>query len=274
MTLPIQYAFEGTNVRVVMIQGEPWFVAADVCQALAISNNRDAVARLDEDERGVAITDTPSGPQEMGIINEAGLYSLVLRSRKAEAKRFKRWVTHEVLPALRKHGTYVMPETQPEAASQDAPLAGHIEADQIVNAGRAFRALFASARAMGMGRRIAATRANLAAQRATGVDLAAELGASGWLDGSDLPTSTRRHYDLQQQIREHLAANDWPEGFTGQQLMEALELDNTKAAQTAVGQCLQLLGYRRTRLSSSTKGASRPYGYTLQQRGLTLEVSA
>lgn len=274
MTLPIQYAFEGTEVRVVMINGEPWFVAADVCQALAISNNRDAVARLDDDERGVATTDTPSGPQEMGIINEAGLYSLILRSRKAEAKRFKRWVTHEVLPALRKHGAYVMPEAQPEAPAQDAPLAAHVEADQIVSAGRAFRALFTSARAMGMGRRLAATRANLAAYRATGVDLVAELGASGWLDGADLPSPTRRQYDLQQQIREHLATHDWPQGFTGLQVIEALGLENTKATQTAVGQCLQLLGYRRSRLSPVEKGAGRPYVYVLQQRGLALEVAA
>lgn len=271
MTLPIQYAFEGAEVRVVLVHGNPWFVAADVLASLAL--DRKALERIDDDEKGVNSIHTPGGAQQMTTVNEPGLYSLVLGSRKPEAKRFKRWVTHDVLPALRHHGAYVMPVVQQAAPSQDAPLAGHIEADQIVNAGRAFRALFASARAMGMGRRIAATRANLAAQRATGVDLAAELGASGWLDGSDLPTSARRHYDLQQQIREHLIANDWPQGFTGQQLIEALELENTKAVQTAVGQCLQLLGYCRTRLSSPTKGATRPYGYTLQQRGLTLEVS-
>ncbi|OWP50253.1 BRO-N domain-containing protein [Pseudomonas nitroreducens] len=273
MSLPIQYAFEGTEVRVVMICGAPWFAATDVAAALNYAEAKDMARNLDDDEKGRQIVPTPGGDQELLVINEAGLYSAILRSRKAEAKRFKRWVTHDVLPAIRKHGAYVMPETQPEAPNQDAPLAEHIEADQIVNAGRAFRALFASARAMGMGRRIAATRANLAAQRATGVDLAAELGASGWLDGSDLPTSARRHYDLQQQIREHLIANHWPQGFTGQQLIEALELENTKAVQTAVGQCLQLLGYCRTRLSSPTKGAPRPYGYTLQQRGLILEVS-
>lgn len=275
MTLPIQYAFEGTEVRVVMIQGEPWFVGCDACAALQLDGrSRDYLRMLDDDEKGAHIVRTLGGDQQVQIVNESGLYSLIFKSRKPEAKRFKRWVTHEVLPTLRKHGAYVMPEAQPEAPAQDAPLASHVEADQIVSAGRAFRALFTTARAMGMGRRIAATRANLAALRATGVDLAAELGASGWLDGSDLPTSTRRHYDLQQQIREHLVANDWPQGFSGQQLIEALSLENSKAVQTAVGQCLQLLGYRRTRLSATTKGGIRPYGYTLQQRGLDLEVAA
>lgn len=274
MTLPIKFAFDTTTVRVVLIQGEPWFVAADVCSALDLPETHKAVARLDDDEKGRNSIPTPGGAQDMTVINEPGLYNLVLGSRKPEAKRFKRWVTHEVLPALRKHGAYVMPEAQPEAPAQDAPLAAHVEADQIVSAGRAFRALFTSARAMGMGRRLAATRANLAAYRATGVDLVAELGASGWLDGADLPSSTRRQYDLQQQIREHLTGHDWPQGFTGQQLIEALGLEDTKPVQTAVGQCLQLLGYRRVRSSTVEKGGRRPYLYVLQQHGLALEVAA
>lgn len=86
--------------------GEPWWVAKDVCEVLAISNSRDALNRLDDDEKGVVITDTLGGPQEMAIINEAGLYSLILTSRKPEAKEFKRWVTHEVLPSIRKTGGY------------------------------------------------------------------------------------------------------------------------------------------------------------------------
>ncbi|WP_371369975.1 Bro-N domain-containing protein [Pseudomonas sp. QL9] len=275
MTLPIQYAFEGTQVRIVMVQGEPWFVASDACEALQLDGrSRDYLRMLDDDEKGAHIVRTPGGDQQVQIVSESGLYSLIFKSRKEEAKRFKRWVTHEVLPAIRKHGAYVMPEAQSEAPAQEAPLAAHVEADQIVSAGRAFRALFTSARAMGMGRRLAATRANQAALRATGVDLVAELGASSWLDGADLPTATRRQYDLQQQIREHLASHDWPQGFTSQQLIEALGLEHTKAVQTAAGQCLQLLGYRRVRISSAEKGAIRPYVYVLQQRGLSLEASA
>lgn len=102
----IPFKFAAREVRTLLIDDQPWFVAADVCHALAIRNNRDAIARLDDDERGVATTDTPSGQQDMGIINESGLYSLILTSRKAEAKVFKKWITAEVLPAIRKHGSY------------------------------------------------------------------------------------------------------------------------------------------------------------------------
>lgn len=88
--------------------GEPWFVAKDVCTALEVKNSRDAIARLDNDERGVVLIDTPGGEQQMRAVNEAGLYVLVLSSRKPEARAFKRWVTHEVLPALRRDGGYMV----------------------------------------------------------------------------------------------------------------------------------------------------------------------
>ena len=94
------------RVRSVLIDGEPWFAAADVCRALDINNNRQAIARLDEDEKGVISTDTPGGEQKMSFVNEPGLYTLVLGSRKPEAKLFKRWITHEVIPSIRKTGAY------------------------------------------------------------------------------------------------------------------------------------------------------------------------
>lgn len=98
------------QIRTIQKDGEPWFVAVDVCRALEISNNRDALSRLDADEKGVALTDTLGGKQEMTIVNEPGLYSLVLGSRKPEAKAFKRWITHDVLPAIRKTGGYIAGE--------------------------------------------------------------------------------------------------------------------------------------------------------------------
>lgn len=88
--------------------GEPMFVAKDVCTALEVKNSRDAIARLDNDERGVVLIDTPGGEQQMQAVNEPGLYVLVLSSRKPEAKAFQRWVTHEVLPALRRDGGYMV----------------------------------------------------------------------------------------------------------------------------------------------------------------------
>lgn len=107
------------QIRVIDLDGEPWFIAVDVCRALDIS--RTQTRRLDDDEKGVHLTHTPSDDQEMTIINEPGLYSLVLGSRKPEAKAFKRWVTHEVLPAIRQNGYYaLMPvETSQRALTPD-----------------------------------------------------------------------------------------------------------------------------------------------------------
>lgn len=76
-------------------KGEPWFVAADVCRALGLGNSSMAVSKLDEDEKGISSIDTLGGEQKLGIVNEPGLYTLVLSSRKPEAKAFKRWITHE-----------------------------------------------------------------------------------------------------------------------------------------------------------------------------------
>lgn len=113
-----QFPATGQEVRAVVDDG-PWWVAADVCAVLAHSNPTMAVAGLDEDERGLRIVETPSGQQQMVVINEAGLYSLILRSRKPEAKAFKRWVTHEVLPAVRQTGRYesapALPRTYADA---------------------------------------------------------------------------------------------------------------------------------------------------------------
>ena len=101
-----------TPVRLLDRNGEVWFVLNDVCQALNLANPRRAAQRLDDDEKGVTIGDTLGGQQLLSIVNEAGLYSLILTSRKAEARRFKRWVTHEVLPTLRRTGKYEMHQTE------------------------------------------------------------------------------------------------------------------------------------------------------------------
>lgn len=271
MSLPIHYAFEGTEVRVVMISGEPWFVASDVCAALNLPNTTMALSRLDADEQAlISIEGISRGNDKANVVNEPGLYTLVLGSRKPEARRFKRWVTHVVLPAIRKHGAYVMPSPEPTPKGPDNQMAPHIEADRIVSVGRVFSALFRTARHMGMTRRLAATRASQAAQRSTGVDLAGELGTSTWLDSNALPSPHRRQYELQQRIRDHLEANDWPQAFTGQQLIEALDLPNDKATKMAVGQCMPLLNYRRTRLSTH----GRPWIYTFQQHAIGQELPA
>jgi prophage antirepressor-like protein len=105
-TLQVFEDADHDQFRVFNKNGEPWFVLADVCRALGLKNPSDAASRLDDDEKGVAQTDTPGGLQNVRIINESGLYSLILRSEKPEAKRFKKWVTAEVLPTIRKTGGY------------------------------------------------------------------------------------------------------------------------------------------------------------------------
>ncbi len=99
------------DIRTTNVNGEPWFVAADVCRALDLGTTSKAVERLDDDEKGVNSIPTLGGKQNLTIINEPGLYSLVLGSRKPEAKAFKRWITHEVIPSIRRNGAYMTPET-------------------------------------------------------------------------------------------------------------------------------------------------------------------
>lgn len=133
------FAFEEHLVRVVEKNGDPWFVGKDVCAALGIKNHNDALSDLDEDERGVAITDPPragslgGGTQESIIVSEPGVYRLVFRSRKPEAERFKRWLAHEVLPQIRRTGKYDPAASRPappdafEIDVQHAPLSAKVE---------------------------------------------------------------------------------------------------------------------------------------------------
>lgn len=107
--LALNRDFQGMPVRIVGDSERPLFVAADVCSVLGISNHRDALNVLDGDEKGVALTDTLGGKQEMSVVTEAGLYHLIFKSRKSEAVAFRRWVTGEVLPEIRKTGGYQLP---------------------------------------------------------------------------------------------------------------------------------------------------------------------
>ena len=105
------YSFHDRPVRVVGTPENPLFVAMDVCQVLGLANNRDALEKLDPDEKGVASTDTPGGTQQMQVVTESGLYTLILRCRDAvtpgtTAHSFRKWVTSDVLPSIRKTGAY------------------------------------------------------------------------------------------------------------------------------------------------------------------------
>lgn len=104
------------TVRTTIIDNDPWFVAVDACKALDLSNPSDILKRLDDDEKmTLSLTEGHSGKrggaQMVNIVNEPGLYTLVLRSRKPQAKAFKRWITHDVIPSIRKHGVYATSDT-------------------------------------------------------------------------------------------------------------------------------------------------------------------
>ena len=105
-------------VRVVTIDGEPWFALADLTKALGIANARNITMRLADDMKGVRPMDTPGGVQEMTVVSEAGMYEVIIRSDKTEAIAFRRWITAEVLPSIRKRGGYLTPEAT-EAALTD-----------------------------------------------------------------------------------------------------------------------------------------------------------
>jgi len=127
MNQMIPFKYEQNEIRVIQDEkGEPWWVAKDICDVLGISDVSDAVNRLDNDERGkTPIIDSLGRNQETLAVNESGLYTLILRSNKPEAKPFRKWVTSEVIPSIRKTGTYSSPNAKPITL---VPLAREVKA--------------------------------------------------------------------------------------------------------------------------------------------------
>lgn len=140
------FNFQEQSVRTIIIDGEIWFVASDVCRVLEISKYRDAVSRLDEDERGSVVVDTLGGKQSVSCINESGLYHLIFQSRKEQARHFRKWVTGEVLPSIRKTGGYSVAQpihTISDTLRERALLnIGHIPDRYFAMIGEAFKALY------------------------------------------------------------------------------------------------------------------------------------
>lgn len=125
--IPFTYPETGTPVRTVTVDGEPWFVGTDVARVLELGNIHSSLALLDDDEKGIHSVETLGGDQRVATVNEPGLYSLILRSRKPQAKAFKRWITHEVIPTIRKTGRY---ETAPRTMTKLEALQAAIESEQ------------------------------------------------------------------------------------------------------------------------------------------------
>lgn len=163
----IPFDFEGSPIRLLDLEGSPWFVAMEIATVLDYSDAFEMTKRLDEDEkqnRQIAGLGSPTGGRGVTLINESGLYSAILGSRKPEAAKFKKWVTAEVLPAIRKTGSY----TAPKAAPSPVRLA--------YDAAKAFPPLFRVARLLGCDKNAAAISANQMVTKLTDVNLMAGLG--------------------------------------------------------------------------------------------------
>lgn len=148
------FAFEEHLVRIIMREDDPWFVGVDVCRALAIKNESQKLGTLDGDERcEVCLTDPTSeksrarNTQDVIAVSEPGLYRLIFSSRKEEAERFKRWIAHDVLPSLRKHGFYAMPSPQDLEDEPDNRMASSTERRHAIDLVREYRLLFGNERA-------------------------------------------------------------------------------------------------------------------------------
>ena len=128
------FHYGDTAVRTITRDGEPWFVLSDLCSVLAIRNGRDVATRLGDDQKGVAQIDTPGGRQTMTIVNEAGMYEVVIRSDKPEAVSFRRWVTSEVLPTIRKTGTFSVAPAAPTLTGPELLAHAVLEAQQMLAA--------------------------------------------------------------------------------------------------------------------------------------------
>ena len=109
------WSYGNSEIRTIQKDGEPWWVLSDVCKVLELSSPHKVADRLEADEKGRNLIPTLGGMQEMTTVNESGLYAVILRSDKPQAKPFRRWVTSEVLPSIRKHGAYMTDQTLEQA---------------------------------------------------------------------------------------------------------------------------------------------------------------
>lgn len=242
------FAYESTAVRTVILGDEPWFAASDIARILGYRNAPDMTRNLDEDEKGTQIVRTLGGEQELSVVSESGLYAAIFKSRRAEARKFRKWVTAEVLPAIRKTGHY--------AAASPALTFQPMDhgADVLVSADRTFRAMLRTCRAAGLRLPVALGRANEVTRRRTGVDILAEIAFTPPDPG---PTSED---DLDDQLDEWLESA--APGFAVADIVAALydvgpEDADYRPLATRIGMLLARRGYRRRRLFVD----GRPYVY-------------
>lgn len=164
MSNVIPFSFNEKTIQVIDKEGEPWFVAKEVCEVLGYKNPSNILSHhLDEDEKGVYRIYTLGGGQNVSIVNESGLYALALKCTKPEAKQFRKWVTSEVLPSIRKTGSYSTPES--------------VDVKPFLDANQLFKSNLIVARELFKGNQ-AILSANMATRMATSVDVLDNMGAT------------------------------------------------------------------------------------------------
>ena len=185
------FNFNGKEVRAITGEdGSVWLVAKDVCEVLGIANSRDAIRDLDDDEKGVVTADTLGGPQEVAIISESGLYKTTFKSRKPEAKAFTKWVTSDVIPSIRKTGSYSAPKATPAATGiKDIP---HVS--------KAFKSLVSMAKVFGLSPNQAALSAAQSLRANYQVDVMGLLALPGLespgQERLNTPTELGKHFGM------------------------------------------------------------------------------
>lgn len=182
------HAFDSHALRVIDREGEPWFVATDVASVLGFDHTPHMIRMLDDDEAGVHNLDIRSAngvvqTREVTVVSESGLYACILKSRRPEARAFRKWVTSEVLPSIRRSGGY----EHTHGPRADQPIGVQHRADIVVSADRVFRAAVRSGRAAGLSTGQSILRAQAVAIDRTGVDVLHELG----IDPDHLPSAAR-----------------------------------------------------------------------------------
>jgi len=213
MTMPMVFDFEGREVRTIEREGVIWFVLVDICKVLAVNNSRQAATRLDDDEKDdVIINDAIGRDQSVTIINESGLYSLILTSRKESAKRFKKWVTAEVLPTLRRTGRYEIPPVAPtgDMDTGDDSEYGTAEVNSALAVVREVRKIFGRAAARRIWNQCGALPMVEPETDYTGLDSSKGVACLAWLMGAsadgggligDLITEARHSAAAVEQLR-------------------------------------------------------------------------
>lgn len=179
----MNFDYDERPVRVIRDEdGTPWWVAKDVCEVLTIQDHHQAVESLDEDEKGWVKVPTPGGPQDTKTINESGLYTLIIRSNKPEAKSFRKWITSEVLPAIRMNGYY---EAVPGSIPHTDGTAT-ISVARLTETAQGIKAAMIIARAFGFRDEEARRLANGVVKKITGVDALELLGVSKEAEGNGI----------------------------------------------------------------------------------------